>query len=93
VEPHPVDVDLAMLDAGDWRKVAEVHGGVRRVADARGTDKYQYSGGDASRDIRLLRRTLVDQQLGRSWLERVLSGFIGGDTGVPSPVPAVAARR
>jgi cytidylate kinase len=30
----------------------------------------------------------LDQQLGRSWLERVLSGFIGGDTGVPSPAPA-----
>ncbi len=23
----------------------------------------------------------LDQQLGRNWLERVLSGFIGGDTG------------
>jgi cytidylate kinase len=30
----------------------------------------------------------LDEQLGRSWLERVLSGFIGGDTGVPSPTPA-----
>ncbi len=30
----------------------------------------------------------LDQQLGRSWLERVLSGFIGGDTGVPSLAPA-----
>lgn len=29
----------------------------------------------------------LDQQLGRSWLERVLSGFIGSDTGVPSPAP------
>jgi cytidylate kinase len=30
----------------------------------------------------------LDQQLGLNWIERVLSGFIGGDTGVPSPTPA-----
>ena len=30
----------------------------------------------------------LDRQLGLSWLERVLSGFVGGDTGVPSPAPA-----
>jgi cytidylate kinase len=29
----------------------------------------------------------LDRQLGLSWLERVLSGFVGGDTGVPSPAP------
>jgi cytidylate kinase len=30
-----------------------------------------------------------DENLGgRSWLERVLSGFVGGDTGAPAPVPA-----
>jgi cytidylate kinase len=30
----------------------------------------------------------LDRQLGLSWLERLLSGFVGGDTGVPSPAPA-----
>jgi membrane protein implicated in regulation of membrane protease activity len=28
------------------------------------------------------------QERGRSWLERVLGGFLGGDTGVPTPLPA-----
>ena len=29
-----------------------------------------------------------DEQAGRRWLDRVLSGFVGGDTGVPAPLPA-----
>jgi hypothetical protein len=29
-----------------------------------------------------------DEQVGTGWLERVLSGFVGGDAGVPSPLPA-----
>lgn len=30
----------------------------------------------------------LDHGLGRSWLERVLSGFLGSDTGAPTAVPA-----
>ncbi len=29
-----------------------------------------------------------DEERRRSWLDRVLSGFIGGDSGVPTPLPA-----
>jgi cytidylate kinase len=29
-----------------------------------------------------------DEQVRTSWLERVLSGFVGGDAGVPAPLPA-----
>jgi Cytidylate kinase-like family len=29
-----------------------------------------------------------DEQVNTGWLERLLSGFVGGDTGVPAPLPA-----
>lgn len=29
-----------------------------------------------------------DEQVSAGWLERVLSGFMGGDTGAPAPLPA-----
>lgn len=29
-----------------------------------------------------------DEQVSTGWLERVLSGFVGGDAGVPAPLPA-----
>ena len=29
-----------------------------------------------------------DEHVSTGWLERVLSGFVGGDTGVPAPLPA-----
>ena len=31
-----------------------------------------------------------DEKVSVSWLERVLTGFIGGDTGVPTPLPGEA---
>ena len=29
-----------------------------------------------------------DEQVRTSWLERVLSGYVGGEAGVPAPLPA-----
>jgi hypothetical protein len=31
-----------------------------------------------------------DEKVGAGWLERVLTGFVGGDTGVPTPLPGEA---
>jgi len=31
-----------------------------------------------------------DEKVGSGWLERVLTGFVGGDTGVPAPLPGDA---
>jgi cytidylate kinase len=39
-------------------------------------------------DVPLDDAVSYEEERGRSWLERVLSGFLGGDTGVPTPLPA-----